>query len=153
MAGFVRADGVDIDDDADRLDLVEIHRFLSGESYWARDRDRATTTRLVRGATRVVGAYHAGDMIGFARCLSDEVTVAWIGDVFVAAAFRGRGIGHDVVAHLIEGSTFSHVRWLLGTADAHSFYAKLGFGPPSPRIIERPRRHGDPPGPGGDGPG
>jgi len=63
----------------------------------------------------------------------------------VEASHRRRRIGEDLVRHLIERSDFADIRWMLGTADAHSFYAKLGFGPPSERILERPRAAGDPP--------
>jgi len=139
VARFIRPDGVEIDDDVARVDVGAIHRFLATESYWASGRDRATVERLVRGATRIVGAYDAGRQVGFARCFSDGVTLAWVADVYVEASHRGRGIGEAVVRHLIEGSDFVGIRWMLGTADAHTFYAKLGFGPPSERIIERPR--------------
>jgi GNAT superfamily N-acetyltransferase len=144
---FVRPDGVEIDDDAARIDVDAVHRFLSQESYWAKGRDRETVQRLVRDATRVVGAYDNGRQVGFARCFSDRVSLAWVGDVYVERSHRGRRIGDDVVRFLIEGSDFSRIRWMLGTADAHSFYAKFGFGPPSDRILERPRAAGDPPAP------
>ena len=103
--------------------------------------------RLIRDATRIVGAYDAGRQIGFARCFSDRVTLAWVGDVYVEASHRGRGIGEAVVRFLIEGSDFAGIRWMLGTADAHAFYSKLGFGAPGERILERPGVVGDPPPP------
>ena len=149
MARLVRPDGVEIDDDVERVDVAAVHRFLAQESYWARGRDPMVVARLVREATRVVGAYDAGRQVGFARCFSDRVTLAWVGDVYVEASHRGRGIGEAVVRFLIEGSDFAGVRWMLGTADAHSFYAKLGFGAPGERILERPRPAGDPDASGG----
>lgn len=143
MARLTRPDGVEIDDDVGRVDVDAVHRFLAEESYWAHGRDRAIVERLVRDATRIVGAYDAGRQVGFA-CFSDQVTLAWVGDVYVEASHRGRGIGEAIVRFLIEGSDFPGVRWMLGTADAHSFYAKLGFGVPGERILERPRAAGDP---------
>jgi len=143
----VRPDGIELDDDPARVDIGAVHRFLSEESYWAKGRDLITVTRLIAEATRVVGAYDGPLQVGFARCISDRVSVAWIADVYVLSSHRGRRIGEDVIRQLIEGSTFGHVRWLLGTADAHSFYSRLGFGPPSSRLMERPRPHGDPPAP------
>ncbi len=73
------------------------------------------------------------------------MTLAWVADVYVEASHRRRRIGEDLVRHLIERSDFAGIRWMLGTADAHTFYAKVGFGPPSERILERPRAAGDPP--------
>jgi GNAT superfamily N-acetyltransferase len=148
VARITRPDGIEIDDDVDRVDVDAVHRFLAEESYWAPGRDRATVDRLIREATRIVGAYDAGRQIGFARCFSDRVTLSWVGDVYVESSHRGRGIGEAVVRFLIEGSDFAGVRWMLGTADAHAFYAKLGFGMPGERILERPRAAGDPPVPG-----
>jgi GNAT superfamily N-acetyltransferase len=144
VARITRLDGVEIDDDVGRVDVDAVHRFLAEESYWAPGRDRVTVERLIREATRIVGAYDAGLQIGFARCFSDRVTLAWVADVYVEASHRGRGIGEAVVRFLIEGSDFAGVRWMLGTADAHTFYAKLGFGSPGERILERPRAAGDP---------
>jgi GNAT superfamily N-acetyltransferase len=134
----VRDDGIDIDDDRARVDVDVVHRFLSEESYWAKGRERAVVVRLLDEATRVVGAYDGGRQIGFARCFSDRVTCAWVNDVFVEATHRGRRIGEDLVRHLIEGSEFPSIRWMLGTRDAHTFYAKLGFGTPGSFILERP---------------
>lgn len=148
MARLTRSDGVEIDDDPARVDLDAVHRFLAEESYWAPGRDRGTVDRLVRDATRVVGAYDGTRQVGFARCFSDGVTLAWVGDVYVEGPYRGRGIGEAMVRHLIQGSAFAHIRWMLGTADAHTFYAKLGFGRPSERILERPRAGGEPGPPG-----
>jgi len=145
VTAFVRPDGVEIDDDRGRVDVGAVHRFLSEESYWARGRDVATVERLVREATRVVGAYDGARQVGFARCFSDGLTFAWVADVYVEASHRGRGVGEDVVRHLIDGSPFPGIRWMLGTADAHAFYARFGFGRPSERILERPRATGDPP--------
>jgi GNAT superfamily N-acetyltransferase len=148
VARIHRPDGIEIDDDPERVDVTAVHRFLSEESYWGRGRDLATVRRLVGDATRIVAAYDRDRQIGFARCFSDRVSMAWIGDVYVEASHRGRRIGEDVVRFLIEGSGFAGIRWMLGTADAHTFYAKLGFGPPSDRILERPRAAGDPAHPG-----
>jgi GNAT superfamily N-acetyltransferase len=144
VARFTRPDGIDIDFAVARVDVGAVHRFLAEESYWAHGRDRAIVERLVREATRIVGAYDGGRQVGFARCFSDRVTLAWVGDVYVETSHRGRGIGEAIVRFLIEGSDFTGIRWMLGTADAHSFYAKLGFGAPGERILERPRAAGDP---------
>jgi len=144
MASFTRSDGVEIDDDPHRVDVGALHRFLAEDSYWARGRDREVVERLVREATRVVGAYDDRVQVGFARCFSDRVTFAWVADVYVESSHRGRSIGHDIVGTLIEGSDFGGIRWMLGTADAHQFYAQFGFTRPSDRLLERPRSAGDP---------
>lgn len=129
--------GFELDDDPARLDVAEIHRYLSEESYWAAGRPRATVERLIREATRVVGLYLAGRQVGFARAVSDEQSFAYLADVYVLPEFRGRGLGVELVREAVENSPFADRRWLLHTADAHGLYRKVGFGPPGERLMER----------------
>jgi GNAT superfamily N-acetyltransferase len=133
---------ITLSDDRELVDVDAVHRFLSEESYWAKGRDRETVARLIAEATRIVGAYDDGRQVGFARVVSDRVSLAWVGDVYVLAPYRGGGLGETLMRKLIEESGFAHIRWMLGTMDAHTFYARLGFGPPSERIMERPRAEG-----------
>jgi predicted GNAT family acetyltransferase len=130
--------GYELDDDVGRIDVVEVHRYLSEESYWATGRPRETVEALVGGATRVVGIYHQGRQVAFARAVSDGHTVAYLADVYVLPAHRGRGLGGELVREIVDGSPFADVRWLLHTADAHSLYAQIGFGRPGERLMERP---------------
>ena len=39
---------------------------------------------------------------------------------------------------MVERGPFVDVRWLLHTSDAHELYARVGFGPPGERLMERP---------------
>ena len=129
--------GFELDDDPARIDVDAVHAFLSEEAYWARGRSRETVERLVRQASRVVGLYHDARQVGFARAFTDGVSIAYLADVYVLPEFRGRGLGVELVREIVDGSPFSDRKWLLHTADAHTLYAKLGFGPPSERVLER----------------
>ena len=129
--------GFELDDDARRVDVAAVHRFLANESYWARGRARETVERLVREASRIVGLYHGGRQIGFARAVSDGVAFAYLADVYVLAEFRGRGLGAELVREMVDGSPLRARTWLLHTQDAHRLYEKCGFGRPSPKLMER----------------
>lgn len=130
----------ELDDDPARVDVDAATAYLGGESYWAKGRSRETMEQLVREATRVVGAYAPGGaMVGFARAVSDRHTFAYLADVYVLDAHRGRGLGVELVREIVEHSAFPGVRWMLGTLDAHDLYRKFGFREPSARIMERPR--------------
>jgi ribosomal protein S18 acetylase RimI-like enzyme len=131
--------GYELDDDRDRVNIDAVHDFIANHSYWAKGRPREVVERLVREASRVVGLYHEGRLVGFSRALSDGVIFAYLADVYVLDEHRGHGLGLELVRETIEGSPFSDVRWVLGTADAQSFYEKLGFGPTSD-LMERPKR-------------
>ncbi len=133
--------GYTLDDDAARLDVGEIHRFLSEESYWARGRTREEIELLIARASRVVGLYGAGGrQVGFARTVSDGVAFAYLADVYVLPELRGKGLGVELVRESVERGPFAHCRWLLHTADAHGLYAKLGFREPDETLMQRPPR-------------
>jgi GNAT superfamily N-acetyltransferase len=129
-------EGYELDDDARRVDLDAVHEFLSLYSYWAAGRPRETVERLVREATRVVGLYHHAQQVGFSRAVTDGVSFAYLADVYVLPEHRGRGLGEEMVREMVEAAGWN-VRWLLHTGDAHSLYRRVGFGDPSPRLMER----------------
>ena len=138
--------GFELDDDRGRIDLDAVHAFISGESYWGRGRSRELTERAIRGSTRVVGLYRGdrseiGQQVGFARAVSDGAIVGYLADVYVLAAYRGRGLGLELVREIVERSSDWKVRWLLHTADAQALYSKLGFSdaPPPFTLMERAR--------------
>jgi GNAT superfamily N-acetyltransferase len=134
------SDGFELDDDPARVDLTEVHRFLSEESYWARGRRLETVERLVREAARVVGLYGTdGRQLGFARVVSDWVTVAYLADVYVHPDARGRGLGVELVREVVENGPLADVIWFLHTEDAHGLYERFGFVRPSRKVLERPR--------------
>jgi GNAT superfamily N-acetyltransferase len=132
------AGGYELDDDRGRVDVDMVYRYLSEEAYWVRGRDRATIERLVRESTRVIGVYLGDRQVGFARVISDGTSVAWLGDVFVLAEHRGKGLGEELVREAVEFPDHRDVQWYLNTRDAHALYAKFGFEAASDRTMVRP---------------
>jgi len=129
--------GYELDDSAARIDVAEVHRFLSTHAYWAKGRPYELQERLVREANRVVGLYHENRQIGFARTVSDGVAIAYLADVYVLPEYRGRGFGARIVRFSVDEGPFAHMRWVLHTVDAHGLYRKFGFAPPNARALER----------------
>ena len=132
--------GLELDDDRDRVDVDAVHRYLSEEAYWVLGRSRETIERLVRESTRVIAAYEGDMLVGFCRVVSDGSNMAWLGDVFVQPEYRGRGIGIELVREAVEFDEHRDLQWYLGTRDAHELYAKFGFEPPNERTMVRQRR-------------
>jgi ribosomal protein S18 acetylase RimI-like enzyme len=133
-------DGLELDDDPERVDVDAVHAFISRESYWGEGRARERVARAIRGSTRVLGIYRGSEQVGFARAVSDGAVVAYLADVYVLEAYRGRGLGLELVREIVEGDTREDVRWMLHTADAAGLYRKLGFRPQAPPypLMERP---------------
>jgi ribosomal protein S18 acetylase RimI-like enzyme len=130
--------GIELDDDKDRIDVAEVHRFLSEEAYWAIGRPRETVERLIREASRVVGVYDGGRQVGFCRAFTDGLALAYLADVYVLPEYRGRGLGEELVREMVENGPFANVKWILHTEDMHPLYRKFGFSEPNYKVLERP---------------
>jgi predicted GNAT family acetyltransferase len=122
-----RDDGLILSNDALRLDLDRICAWLA-TAYWADTRDRTTIERSL-ASSRPYGVYAPdGTQVALARAVTDLAVIAWIGDVIVDPAWRGKGIGtwmmrgvvDDLVAHGVP-------RIMLATNDAHEVYRRVGF--------------------------
>ncbi len=122
--------GYELDDDLARVDVDAVHALPQRRSYWAMGRTRETVERLMRDATRVVGLYSDGATVGFCRVVSDDVTFAYLFDVFVLPEHRGHGLGVELVREAVERGPHADLPWHLGTTDAHGLYERFGFGPP-----------------------
>jgi GNAT superfamily N-acetyltransferase len=123
-----------ISTDPARLDLDVIHGFLVG-SYWAAGRSRERVARSIAHSVPF-GLHHPSGQVGFARVVTDWVVIAFLADVFVVDAHRGKGLGTWLVEVATSLPELRHVRrWLLGTRDAHGLYRRFGFGAPRPGVL------------------
>ncbi|HUE36802.1 MAG TPA: GNAT family N-acetyltransferase [Candidatus Acidoferrum sp.] len=121
--------GLLISDDKARLDRPLIHRFLSQRSYWAKDAPVEIVERSIEHSL-CFGLYKGGRQIGFARAVTDFATFAWLADVFIVEETRGHGYGKKLVAAIVAHPGLQGLRrFMLGTRDAHAFYAQYGFAP------------------------
>lgn len=115
-----------ISTDKTRLDVDLIHRWLSTESYWAIGRTRDVVERSIANAI-CFGIYDGDAQVGFARVITDEATFAWLGDVFVVEAYRGRGLSKWLVETIVAQPALRDLRlFVLGTRDAHGLYQRYG---------------------------
>lgn len=127
---------ITISTDEKRLDVDRIHRFLSEESYWAKNIPRATLERSIEHSL-CFGAYDGDEQVGFARVVSDRAVFAYIGDVFVVASHRGCGVSKQLMEAIRTHPDLQGLRrWYLLTRDAHALYAQYGF-----RSLDNPPRH------------
>lgn len=128
MAHEWQRDGFTISTDPARLDLDGTYAWLS-DSYWARGIPRDVFDRSVRNAL-CFGIYEGSRQVGFARVVTDYATVAYVGDVFVLEAWRGKGLSRWLMEVMSEHPELQGFRrWILLTRDAHGLYEKFGFTP------------------------
>ena len=115
-----------ISTDRSRLNLGVIHDFLS-TSYWAAGVPEDVVKRSVVNSL-VFGVYRGKEQVGFARVVTDYATFAYLADVFVLEAHRGRGLGKWLIEVVLSHPDLRGLRrWLLATGDAHELYRKYGF--------------------------
>ena len=119
----------DIDTDPARLDLDLIHRWLSQESYWAKDVPRAVLERALQHSI-CFGAFRDGLQVGFARAITDRATFAYLADVFVLPDYQGQGCAQQLMEAVMAHPDLQGLRrFALATRDAHALYSRYGFTP------------------------
>ena len=124
-----------VSDDPALLDVGVIHAFLR-DSYWATGIQRDVVERSVRGSL-CFGIYDGDAQVGFARCVTDRATFAYVADVFVLPSHRGRGLSKWLMAFIVAHPELQGLRrWNLVTRDAQGLYAQHGFS-----AVKHPERY------------
>jgi len=112
--------------DPARIDVEAAHAYIAN-SYWAQGMPIEVLRKAIANSL-CVAAFHRGAQVGFARVVTDRATFAYLADVYVLEAHRGRGLSRRLVAALLEHPDLQGLRRLmLVTRDAHGLYEKFGF--------------------------
>lgn len=120
---------------AEAVDLDAAHAFLT-TSYWAAGISRELVARAVAGSLPF-SLFRGAEQVGFARAITDRATYAYLADVYVLEAHRGRGLGRWLMETVLAHPDLQGLRRLaLVTRDAHALYAGFGFTP-----LAAPERH------------
>ncbi|MDY7085205.1 MAG: GNAT family N-acetyltransferase [Actinomycetota bacterium] len=133
MSDEIRVDGYELSAARERVDLVTVHRWLSTDAYWALGRPLEQMRAALDGS-EPYGVYDRdGNQVAVARVVTDGAVFAYLCDVYVDPAHRGRGIGGWLVRYLRDHYAARGLnRFLLVTRDAHDVYAPHGFAAVEP---------------------
>ncbi|KYP13144.1 GNAT family N-acetyltransferase [Flavihumibacter sp. CACIAM 22H1] len=116
-----------ISTDQSRLDISAIHRFLSTEAYWSLNIPREKMEKSIKHSL-CFGVYRLDKQIGFARVISDFATIAYLGDLYILDAYRGKGLSKWLLEVIMGHPELQGLRrWILLTADAHALYKQFGW--------------------------
>lgn len=119
-------DPYEITTDTSRLDLEVIHGFLA-QSYWSPGIDKAVVKKAIAHSL-CFGVIHQNKQVGFARVVTDRATFAYLADVFILEAHRGKGLSHRLLDTILRHPEIQGLRrTMLATWDAHSLYERHGF--------------------------
>lgn len=115
--------------DTDEIDFDVVHGFLS-RSYWATGIPRETLAKAIANSL-CFSLFKENAQIGFARCVTDRSTYAYLADVFVLEAHRGQGLATWFMSEVFAHPDLQGLRrFALATRDAHGLYRKFGFETP-----------------------
>jgi GNAT superfamily N-acetyltransferase len=107
-------------------DVLALYEAVGWTAY---TREPDTLRAAVRGSSFVVAAQRAGRLIGLARAVSDDASIAYLQDVLVHPDAQRGGVGRALVTAFCE--RYAHVRQLVLLTDdepaQRAFYEALGF--------------------------
>lgn len=117
---------IEISSDPARLDLEAVRAML-GKTYWAEGIPLEVVKKSCDNSI-CFGAYDGAKQVGIARVITDRATYAYLADVIVDEAYRGRGISKQIMTAIMQHPDLQSLRRFgLFTRDAHELYRKFGF--------------------------
>jgi predicted N-acetyltransferase YhbS len=107
-------------------DYEAVRKFLGENGWQKRVADAEKFYKMMKNASRTIVAFEGERVVGFARALCDEVSNGYIGTVAVAADFRRKGVGRELVERLVGDD--KNLTWVLRAGHgSEEFWKKMGF--------------------------
>lgn len=117
---------IQVSDIPTRAELIDLYDAV-GWTVYTKVPDQLEAA--VRNSAFIVTARSDGQLIGLARCLSDDTSIAFLQDILVRPEHQGKGVGHLLIDACFE--RYAHVRtFALLTDDRPEqlvFYEKHGL--------------------------
>ncbi len=108
-----------------------IVRLYEAGGWWREHYDPSHVLPMIAGSYAVAVAVDSatGETVGMGRVISDGASDAYVQDVIVEPAYRGRGVGRRIVAALLERCRADGVLWVGVVAEPGSvaFWERAGF--------------------------
>ncbi len=125
---------IHVSTDKTKLNVPFIQHFLK-DIYWAAGRTIEEVQTTI-DSSFCFGIYLDNEQIGFARVITDYVVFAYMMDVFIDEAHRGKGYSSILIEAILKEPKLQQVKiWRLATRDAHFVYEKFGF-----KLLAHPER-------------
>jgi GNAT superfamily N-acetyltransferase len=119
--------GYSIQEGTNQIDFVLVHSWLT-VSYWSPGVSLEQVQKAAANSSLVVNVLKGRSQVGYLRVVSDRTTFAWLCDVWVDEAHRGKGIAKAMVRYATAHPDHQGLRrWILATRDAHAIYNACGF--------------------------
>jgi GNAT superfamily N-acetyltransferase len=116
-----------ISTDKSEMDINAIHEYLSNHAYWCLNIPLDTLKKAMDNSLNF-GIFYHSSQVGFARVISDNATIAYLGDVYILPEHRGMGLSKWMMETIMNYPGLQGLRrWILLTRDAHELYKKFGW--------------------------
>lgn len=108
-------------------DIELVHRLLCAHGWAHRIESLSWFERLLAASQRTAVAVEAGEVVGFARGITDGLSNGYLSMVVVAPGHRGKGVGTLLVKHIVGQN--AGVTWVVrtGREGAREFFGRCGF--------------------------
>ena len=100
---------------------------LIKQTYWAPNRSKEDFLKAMEHSINFVAFDENDNLVGYARVVTDYVTIWYLCDVIVDENYRGQGIGKMLMTSITSDERFANCSALLKTKDAHGLYKQFGF--------------------------
>lgn len=112
--------------DLEKIDFEFVYSFLT-TSYWSEGISRSRMKRAMENSVNVL-ALSNDKPAAYARIITDQATFAYLCDVFVIEAERGKGISKALMKYILAMPELQGIkRFNLATKDAHELYRQFGW--------------------------
>lgn len=108
----------------DEIDIKQLVTLLH-TSYWAANREEEVIIKTVENSLCYGVLDENKNLIGFARIITDFVTVFYLMDVIIEESCRGKGYGKMLLNEIMKD--VGHLYGVLHTDSARELYEAYGF--------------------------
>lgn len=116
--------------DKTKMQPERVHHWLSSSSYWLPGVPFETVQTTFSNSF-CIAVLHEGVQVGYARLVTDYGIFAYLADVYIEEAHRGKGLGKKMMEALLSLDWVKRLKKLvLITKDAHGLYRQYGFENP-----------------------
>ncbi len=121
-------------DSATTLAPSQVESFFA---HWLHQPSPAALLQILKNSDQIVLAFDddAQRVIGYITAISDGISCAYIPHLEVLEAWRGQGIGSELVRRMLDKLRHLYMIHLMCDPDVQPFYARLGFQPSTGMII------------------
>jgi GNAT superfamily N-acetyltransferase len=108
-------------------EIEPVHRLLRAHGWAHRIESLHWFEQLLAASQRTAVAVESGEVVGFARGITDGLSNGYLSMVVVAPSHRGKGVGTLLVKHIVGEN--AGVTWVVrtGREGAREFFARSGF--------------------------